>query len=131
MLDGAWLEPGQHVGSVQGGELDETTLRRADLVVVRSSEPATYHYAPGHAPKEVSRDAKAEVETVELGEVVAGRAGRTDAAQITLFTGGGTGASSGLGIQFAAVGNAVYRAARERGLGRELPTEWFLQKEKP
>jgi alanine dehydrogenase len=131
VLDGARLEPGQHVGSVQGGELDEATLRRADLVVVRSSDPATYHYAPGHAPLEVLRDAKAKVATVELGEVVAGRAGRTDDAQITLFTGGGTGASSGLGIQFAAVGNAVYRAARERGLGRELPTEWFLQKEKP
>ena len=131
VLDGAWLEPGQHVGSVQGGELDETTLRRADLVVVRSSDPATYHYAPGHAPVEVSRDARAAVETVELGEVVAGRAGRASEADVTLFTGGGTGASSGLGIQFAAVGDAVYRAARARGLGRELPTEWFTQKEKP
>jgi len=28
---------------------------------------------------------------------------------------------------FAAVGGAVYRKAREQGLGRELPTEWFLQ----
>ena len=62
VLDGTWLEPGQHVGSVQGGELDERTLRRADLVVVRASDPATYHYAPGHAPVEASRDAKAEVD---------------------------------------------------------------------
>src|SRR5262249_27429260 len=46
VLDGAWLEPGQHVGSVQGGELDATTLRRADLHVVRSREPATYHHPP-------------------------------------------------------------------------------------
>jgi ornithine cyclodeaminase/alanine dehydrogenase-like protein (mu-crystallin family) len=132
VLDGAWLQPGQHVGSVQGGELDSATLRRADVVVVRSRERATHHFAPGRAPREVERaNGFAAVEAVELGEVVAGRAGRTSREQITLFTGGGTGASSGLGIQFAAVADVVYRAARERGLGRELPTEWFLQEEKP
>jgi alanine dehydrogenase len=131
VVGGAWLEPGQHVGSVQGGELDAASLRRADLVVVRSREQATYHYAPGHAPLEAQRGGGAEVDAVELGEVVAGRAGRRSDAEITLFTGGGTGASSGLGIQFAAVGNAVFRAAEAAGLGRDLPTEWFTQKEKP
>jgi ornithine cyclodeaminase/alanine dehydrogenase-like protein (mu-crystallin family) len=132
VLDGAWLEPGQHVGSVQGGELDAGTLRRADLVVARSRDQATYHFAPGHAPLGARRDPTAgDVDVVELGEVVAGRAGRTSDGQITLFTGGGTGASSGLGIQFAAVAHAVYRAAAAAGLGRELPTEWFTQKEKP
>jgi ornithine cyclodeaminase/alanine dehydrogenase-like protein (mu-crystallin family) len=132
VLDGAWLEPGQHVGSVQGGELDAETVRRADLVVVRSREQATYHHAPGHAPREVSRAARfRRDDVVELGEVVVGRACRASDGQITLFTGGGTGASSGLGIQFAAVADVVHRAARERGLGRELPTDWFTQKEKP
>ena len=132
VLDGAWLRPGQHVGSVQGGELDATTLRRADLHVVRSREHATHHHAPGHAPLDAQRaNGVAPVEAVELGEVVAGRAGRSSDGQITLFSGGGTGASSGLGIQFAAVASLVYRAALERGLGRELPTDWFLQEEKP
>jgi ornithine cyclodeaminase/alanine dehydrogenase-like protein (mu-crystallin family) len=132
VLDGTWLTPGQHVGSVQGGELDATTLRRADVHVVRSRERATHHHAPGHASLEARRaNGAPSVATVELGEVVAGRAGRASDGQITLFSGGGTGASSGLGIQFAAVANLVYRAALERGLGRELPTEWFLQQEKP
>jgi ornithine cyclodeaminase/alanine dehydrogenase-like protein (mu-crystallin family) len=63
---------------------------------------------------------------VELGEVLTGLAGRTDDEQITLFTGGG-----GLGVQFAAVAHTVYRAAREQGVGRDLPTEWFTQVEKP
>lgn len=132
VLDGAWLEPGQHVGSVQGHELDAETIRRAGLVVVRSREQATFHYAPGHAPREAQGHKQLDgADVVELGEVVAGRAGRRSPAEITLFTGGGSGASSGLGIQFAAVANAVYLAARERGVGRDLPTEWFTQREKP
>jgi alanine dehydrogenase len=132
VIDGSWLEPGQHIGSVQGHELDRASITRADLVVVRSRERATYHYAPGEAPRE-ARDHKdlRGVEIVELGDVVAGRSGRRTPGEITLFTGGGTGASSGLGIQFAAVADVVYRAARTRGVGRELPTEWFTQKEKP
>jgi alanine dehydrogenase len=132
VLDGAWLEPGQHVGSVQGHELDQATIDRADLVVVRSRERATYHYAPGHAPAEaVGHKSVGAREAVELGEVVAGRAGRGSPSDVTLFTGGSTGASSGLGIQFAAVAAVVHRAAQAGGLGRELPTEWFTQQEKP
>jgi alanine dehydrogenase len=132
VLDGAWLSPGAHVNSVQGHELDDTTIARADLVVVRSLEHATSHYAPGCAPRETRGQKSLDGKTVvELGEVVAGRAGRRSDEETTLFTGGSTGASSGLGIQFAAVAHAVFVAARLAGRGRELPTEWFTQKEKP
>ncbi len=31
------------------------------------------------------------------------------------------------GVQFYAVASAVYAEAMKRGLGRELPTAWFLQ----
>ena len=31
------------------------------------------------------------------------------------------------GAQFYAVAGKVYEAARRTGLGREIPTEWFLQ----
>ena len=124
VLDGAWLSAGQHVNSVQRHELDATTLSRAELVVVRSREDPTFHYAPGHAPRAARERSLNGV--VELGDVLAGVVGRTRDDQITLFTGGG-----GLGIQFAAVAHAVYAAAREHGIGRELPTEWFTQEEKP
>jgi alanine dehydrogenase len=124
VLDGAWLTAGQHVNSVQRHELDAATVSRADLVVVRSREDPTFHYAPGRAPRG-ARD-RALNGVVELGEVLTGLVGRTRDDQITLFTGGG-----GLGIQFAAVAHAVYTAARERGIGRDLPTEWFTQEEKP
>ena len=33
----------------------------------------------------------------------------------------------GLGLQFAAVGEALYRKARAAGHGHELPTEWFTE----
>jgi ornithine cyclodeaminase/alanine dehydrogenase-like protein (mu-crystallin family) len=135
VLDASWLEPGQHVGSVQGHELDDATLERADLVVVRSREEATFHYAPGHAPLAAAErkrlDRRAPSTVVELGEVLTGAAGRRSPDDVTLFTGGGTGASSGLGIQFAAVAQVVYERARDAGAGRELPTEWFTQEEKP
>jgi ornithine cyclodeaminase/alanine dehydrogenase-like protein (mu-crystallin family) len=135
VLDGDWLEPGQHVGSVQGHELDQRTLERADLVVVRSREEATFHFAPGHAPAAASErkrlDAVTPTAVVELGDVLTGAARRRSDDDITLFTGGGMGASSGLGIQFAAVAHAVYESACAAGVGRELPTEWFTQKEKP
>jgi ornithine cyclodeaminase/alanine dehydrogenase-like protein (mu-crystallin family) len=124
VLDGAWLAPGTHVNSVQRHELDATTLSRAELVVVRSREEPTFHFAPGHAPR-AARDRQLEG-VVELGDVLKGLVGRTRDDQITLFTGGG-----GLGIQFAAVAHAVYAAAREAGAGRDLPTEWFTQEEKP
>jgi len=35
------------------------------------------------------------------------------------------------GIQFAAIGYSAYRAAKGKGLGREIPTDWFLQDIKP
>jgi alanine dehydrogenase len=124
VLDGDWLEPGQHVNSLQRHELDGRTVERAGLVVVRSREQPTFHYAPGHAPHAASMrklDGAA-----ELGEVVTGTAGRSSDDEITLFTGSG-----GLGIQFAAVAHTVYRAAYAAGLGKYVPTEWFTQEEKP
>jgi len=33
--------------------------------------------------------------------------------------------NTGVGIQFAAAGASIYEACKKRGLGRELPTEWF------
>ena len=34
-------------------------------------------------------------------------------------------------VQFAAVGSAVYQDAMAKGLGREIPTEWFLESVHP
>ncbi len=135
VIDGEWLAPGQHVGSVQSHELDGRTLERAALIAIRSREAATFHYLPGQVPIEVSEvkrlDNGLSAKIVELGDIVAGRAGRRTPQDITLFTGGGFGVSSGLGIQFCAVGYAVYQAAKAAGAGRDIPTDWFLETAKP
>ena len=58
-----------------------------------------------------------------MEDLLTGRAvGRTSPAQITHSTRG-----NAQGAQFFAVAGAVWEAAKARGIGRELPTEWFLQ----
>jgi hypothetical protein len=37
----------------------------------------------------------------------------------------------GTGVQFAAVGYSVFRRAQQMSLGKEVPTDWFLQDIRP
>ena len=55
-----------------------------------------------------------------------GRVGRTSDDQVTCFLN-----PMGLGYQFAAIGALIYRRAKERGCGHELPTDWFTETEIP
>lgn len=48
--------------------------------------------------------------------------GRRDGEEIL-----GVGGNQIQGIQFASVGGATYRLVKDKGLGREFPTEWLLQ----
>lgn len=131
VFDSQWIVPGQHINSVQGRELDNGMLEKADLIVVRSRDTPTHWVMGDREPDEVKASKKLTPEqaskTAELGTVLAGRAGRKNDGEITLFGGGGMGGSAGLGIQFAAVGALVYRRAVEAGLGRDIPTGWFLE----
>ena len=59
----------------------------------------------------------------KLVDVVGRKAkGRTSPEQITCFINIGT-----QGLQFASVGGWLYHAAKAKSIGRELPTEWFIQ----
>jgi alanine dehydrogenase len=138
VFDGTWLRPGQHVNSLQAGELDKTTHQRADTITVRAFEPSRL-YVQNSAPERPIASAKMdsfskgfEQKLIGLGEIVAGqKKGRTSDQDITLFGGSGTGPSSGLGIQFAAVGKIVYDLARKNGLGYEIPTTLLTQTHHP
>lgn len=56
-------------------------------------------------------------------DLIKGRAdGRTSDSQITFYHNMGN-----QGLQFASVGGLVLKKARELGLGRIVPTEWFVQ----
>lgn len=48
--------------------------------------------------------------------------GRRDGEEIL-----GVGGNQIQGIQFASVGGATYRLIKDKGLGREFPTDWLLQ----
>ena len=77
-----WLAPGAHVNSVgystAGRELDPALVRDA-LVVVESRESALAPPPAGSTDLEEAQDA------IELGELVAGRPGRTSPEQLTLY----------------------------------------------
>jgi ornithine cyclodeaminase/alanine dehydrogenase-like protein (mu-crystallin family) len=52
--------------------------------------------------------------------------GRSSPEEITCFMN-----NVGIGLQFAAVGARLFQLARRRGLGHEIPTDWFLQSVHP
>ena len=123
-----WFEPGMHVGSIRGAELEPDVVRRADVIAIHDrTAHATITTTRGVVmPK--TRHTIAGVEDITaaaptLGELVAGMAkGRTSASETSCFLN-----LTGIGLQFAAAGAALYRKAREAGRGRELPTEWFTE----
>ena len=133
VFDGQWVEKGMYVASIGGSdasnkrrEIDDETIRRADVYVVHSKEVARLDKSPD-IWEAAQKGIKAWDSIYEIQELLTGRiAGRTSANQITVFNN-----NTGAGTQFAALGSAVLKRARAMGLGRELPTEWFLEDVSP
>jgi alanine dehydrogenase len=139
-FEAAWVEPGAHVTCVSRRELDEAIVERADVVVqlgistIPQSFPVPglewrYGGTATYITGQPADRARLPVGKAELGEytslidIETGRAGgRTDPEQVTLFINTGT-----QGLQFAAAAGKAYQLARERGLGKPMPLEWFLQ----
>ena len=138
---GKSIEKGTHIVSV-GGRPDEETFRRVDrylrlgnatppvggsavtdetLVYLTPTIPPgkmkKAHRLASGAVKIVSED-----KVVFLREIIEGKKGRRSPQEITYSERGNL-----QGAQFHAVAGRVYELARERGAGREIPTEWFLQ----
>jgi ornithine cyclodeaminase/alanine dehydrogenase-like protein (mu-crystallin family) len=58
-----------------------------------------------------------------LTDIMSGKiAGRTDKNQVSFFANSGT-----QGLQFASTAGYVVQEAKKRGLGQQIPTDWFLQ----
>jgi alanine dehydrogenase len=143
VVEADWLEPGMHVVAIGTVDLAPDCEGRTDVLVRLGSEaldlPETgqFRHDIGHSrsafvggsPEEqkrlppVIRKQRSGPSWPLYADVVAGRApGRTSATQITQYRPVGN-----WGLQFAACGALAYRMAKARGLGRELPTEWFMQ----
>lgn len=121
LFDAEWLEPGTHINAAGSNalirqELSEATLRRCNLVVV-DAVPTALAEAGDLLPL-LEKGRLHARQLVELGDIIAGKhPWRTAAEQITVFE------SQGMAIQDLAVALRVVAAARERGLGQELPME--------
>lgn len=119
VFDGNALSAGVHVNAIGSNgaerqEVDEATVVRSSRVVVDHKEQAIIEC--GDLIPVVSAGRITWGSVVELAEVVAGRAsGRDSDDEITLFE------SQGVALEDVAVGIHVYRLARERGIGREIP----------
>lgn len=142
VIIGDWLEPGTHVTSI-GGSLDARTRDVLDVWLRLGTAPApindpswrptdeylAYVARPGdpvwerHRHGRNRRPPESGPRVVSLEDVLAGtQQVRTDDEEITFSERGNI-----QGAQFFAVAGLVYERARERGLGHELPTAWFLQ----
>ena len=142
VIKGEWLEPGMHVISI-GGRPDTAARARFDLTLRLGTSPAPvgrpelgtadeylgYLARPADPLWGRVRGGKAApVVTggggdVMFADIAEGRVkGRTSDRQITYSERGNI-----QGAQFYAVAGAVYEAARQLGIGHEIPTEWFLQ----
>jgi alanine dehydrogenase len=139
-FDAAWIEPGMHIANLNWHELSYDAFARIDRMSRkgnlsegrRSYREGQNAYFAG-TPEERRRlpsdalDSRPyegfRGEAVEFEEILRGNEkGRTSPEQVTFFQNSGN-----QGIQFSSVGAVVYNAAKQQGLGRELPTEWFLQ----
>lgn len=138
----SWLEPGMHVTDVTWDETEPGFARAVDVAVkMGESTPhlenppkgAFYAahgflgYAAGQPDEKAiipRRPPRAEILAMPtLADVISGKAaGRSNDRETSWFLNLGV-----MGVQFAAVCTAVYHEAKKRGLGREIPTEYFTQ----
>src|SRR6266700_663398 len=144
VLDGTLLERGAHIVNIGGsGKPDAESLKRVDVYLRFGDTPAPIGHpelatdaehigyearpdADKHGDGRRGRRAHGAAVTgrrVSLADLAAGTAkGRTAGDQITYSERGNL-----QGAQFFAVAGKVYELAKRAGLGREIPTEWFLQ----
>src|SRR5262249_19350046 len=143
VIEGDWIEPGMHVVNIGPHDLGPDAVARMDLVVRQGidslpmPEDAVFRKGVGHShgafvggsPEEQKRLPMSSPKRVAqssdplYADVISGKVpGRTRRDQITQYRPVGN-----WGLQFSSVGALVYRRAKEQGLGRKLPTEWFLQ----
>ena len=133
VLDGNWLEEGVHItsivssniGLVKGGflrkkrrELDDTTIRRSDVIVVCSKSQAIQD-EQGDLFDPVQAGMLSWDKVEELGNLLNGEVpGRSSDRQITLFKN-----NAGQGIADVALGALAFKKILEKGKGQELPIQ--------
>ena len=126
-----WLESGVHYNSIREFETDMAVLDQCDVVAIHTHFGGIQHYQPPGIIEDmpgVRREKPRDwTRYPEICDVIAGKVpSRANDKQITLFLN-----NVGTGVQFAALGYCAYQGAKAKGLGKEIPSEWFLQDIKP
>ena len=134
LFPGELLQPGQHVSCVKPCELDALTYQRADPLIIHWREAKPFQITIGVDPQSIpdvadgwhhplTREDTAIWDLPGISQLVNGQhPGRVKEDAISCFCN-----NVGLGLQFAAVGSEVLLRAREARVGREIPTDWFLE----
>ena len=130
-----WLKPGMHLSCLQRDEAKEDCFTDLDIVIfhtrAKELEYASTEFAEmeakhnftmhDHPPSDIDWN-----DFADLGDLVSGRTPtRTNDRQRTFFLN-----STGCGAQYCVsspVGQLIYNAAKAKGLGHELPGEWFTE----
>jgi ornithine cyclodeaminase/alanine dehydrogenase-like protein (mu-crystallin family) len=119
VVNGADLTSGVHINAIGANhahkrELDDEAVASADVIVVDSIEQSRQE--AGDLIIAFHGDESCWTGVKRLSDVVGGKTGgRTSDTEVTLFK------SNGIAAWDLAVAMKVYKAAREKGLGRELP----------
>jgi ornithine cyclodeaminase/alanine dehydrogenase-like protein (mu-crystallin family) len=145
VLDGTRIEKGAHVLNIGGsGVPDPETLKRIDVYLRFGDAPSPANvpelmledeylgwearpdrakHGDGRPNRKRGHGVLLRDKRITLADVMSGQSkGRTSPGQITYSERGNL-----QGAQFFAVAAKVYEKAKAAALGREIPTEWFLQ----
>jgi len=155
VYDAAWVEKGMHVTNLGRREMPDAVTDRFDLVVrqgaagLQMRQTERFQAERGLSPAAFIGGSLEEMKRIpeknaepgfggdspefndrgkggdkpEFADLITGKCkGRTSRDQITFYRNVGN-----QGLQFSSVGGRVYELARAKGLGREIPTDWFLQ----
>lgn len=119
VINGDWLEPGQHINAagsnaLERQELDTRSIERCDIVTVDAR--GTAENECGDLAPLVERNRLRWADLVEIGDVITGKVtGRRNEQQISLFE------SHGMGLQDLYVAAEVLKSAQEHNVGIDLP----------
>src|SRR3990172_6978826 len=131
VVEEAWVKPGTHLTRVLPAEFGPWIEGKANVIIRHlKAQPSggPVRVTAGEDEERSKSDRErlpslAYRELPTLADLVSGKAqGRTDASQVTFYYN-----SPGSGIQFAAAGAKAYQLAKAEGVGRKLPSAWFLQ----
>lgn len=126
-----WIEKGMHLSSIKLPEIEIPAIEKSDRVAVHTEDDKPLHFATADQgmPKELEDKGWGAGSKIDfsklptLPDMIVGKyAGRTKPEEVTCFLN-----NLGMGYQFAAAGAIVCRKAKEMGIGRDFPTEWFTE----